>query len=77
MVRSRAYTETAMRRQPITVRLNGEGFESVAGKRRLRAAEALGWKKIRARIGKFSDDELREIELDENTVRLDPTFHVR
>jgi ParB-like chromosome segregation protein Spo0J len=58
---------------PITVRLNGEVFELVAGERRLRAAEALGWKKIRTRVGIFSDDQLREIELDENTVRLDLT----
>lgn len=58
---------------PVTVRLNGSGFELVAGQRRLRAAEALGWTKVRARIGNFDDDTLREIELDENTVRLDLT----
>lgn len=56
---------------PITVRLNGKGFELVAGERRMRAATALGWKKIRARIGNFDDDTLREIELDENAARLD------
>lgn len=56
---------------PITVRPNGDGFDLVAGQRRLRAAEAIGWKKIRARVGKFTDEQLREIELDENQIRLD------
>lgn len=56
---------------PITVRPNGQGFELVAGERRLRAAEALGWSRIRARVGRFTDEQLRDIELDENVVRLD------
>ncbi|HEX9642075.1 MAG TPA: ParB/RepB/Spo0J family partition protein [Candidatus Krumholzibacteria bacterium] len=58
---------------PITVRMNGSGFELVAGQRRLKAAESLGWTRIRARVGNFDDDTLRAIELEENTVRLDLT----
>jgi len=58
---------------PITVRPNGRGTDLVQGMRRIRAAEALGWKKIWARVGKFTDEQLREIELDENQARLDFT----
>lgn len=58
---------------PITVRPTDDGYELVAGERRLKAAESLGWKSIRARVGKFTDEQLREIELDENTARLDLT----
>ena len=58
---------------PITVRVQREGYELVAGGRRLAAAKALGWKKVWARVGVFSDDELRAIELEENTGRLDLT----
>lgn len=58
---------------PITVRSSGDRFELVAGERRLESARALGWMRIRARIGKFTDEELRELELDENAVRLDLT----
>ena len=48
---------------PITVRAQKDGYELVAGGRRLAAAKALGWKKVWARVGVFSDDELRAIEL--------------
>lgn len=58
---------------PITLRMTNDGLELVAGERRLAAATALGWTRIRARIGKFTDDELRAIELDENTCRQDLT----
>ena len=56
---------------PITVRMNGSGYELVAGERRLKAFKSLGWKRIRARVGSFTDEELRDIEFDENAVRLD------
>lgn len=58
---------------PITVRREGNEFELVAGERRLRSAESLGWKKIWARIGDFTDEELRDFELEENVGRLDLT----
>jgi ParB/RepB/Spo0J family partition protein len=46
--------------------------ELVAGNRRLAACTALGWKSIPARrVDRMSDDELRAIELEENTERLD------
>jgi ParB/RepB/Spo0J family partition protein len=36
--------------QPITVRKVGEGFELIAGERRLRAVKSLGWPTIEARV---------------------------
>lgn len=53
---------------PILVR---NGNELVAGFRRLKACEKLGWKSIKVRhVDQLSDDELRAIEMDENTHRL-------
>lgn len=47
------------------------GTELVAGARRLRACASLGWSKIPARsVDRMTDEELRAIELDENTERL-------
>lgn len=44
----------------------------VAGRRRLAAMEKLGWKKVPVRrFEKMSPDELRALELEENTQRLD------
>jgi hypothetical protein len=52
---------------PIVVRDDGM---LVAGGRRLEAAKKLGWKSIPATpISKLSDEELREIELEENIRR--------
>ena len=53
---------------PIVIR---NGGELVAGGRRLEACTRLGWKTIPARrVEAMSDDELRAIELEENTERL-------
>jgi ParB family chromosome partitioning protein len=42
----------------------------IAGHRRLEACRLLGWKMITARqVDRMTDDELRAIELDENTAR--------
>jgi hypothetical protein len=50
--------------------LRGETL--VAGHRRLEACRLLNWKTIRARqVERLSDDQLRALELDENTERLD------
>lgn len=44
----------------------------VAGRRRLAAIEKLGWKKAPVRrFEKMSPEEPRELELEENTLRLD------
>lgn len=54
---------------PIIIR---NGNKLVAGERRLEACKRLGWKKIPARrFESLSDDELRAVELEENTERLD------
>ena len=54
---------------PILLR---NGNELVSGHRRLLACQELGWKSIPARqIDKLSDEELRAIELEENTCRVD------
>jgi ParB family chromosome partitioning protein len=46
------------------------GQTLVAGHRRLEACRLLGWKTIAARqVERMTDDELRAIELDENTAR--------
>lgn len=53
---------------PILLR---NGFELVAGQRRLEACKRLGWKSIPARhVETLSDADLRSIELDENRHRL-------
>lgn len=53
---------------PILVR---NGNELVAGQRRLEACRSLGWTRIPVRrVDRMTDDELRAIELEENTERL-------
>lgn len=52
---------------PILLR---NGNELVAGARRLAAVKGLGWKKIPAfHVDDLSDDELRAVEVEENTAR--------
>jgi ParB family chromosome partitioning protein len=56
--------------QPVTVRRAGEGFELIAGERRLRAAKAAGLAAIPAFIREVtSDEELLELALIENVQR--------
>ena len=56
--------------QPITVRTRAEGYELIAGERRLRAAKAAGLKMIPAYIKEVeSDEELLELALIENVQR--------
>lgn len=59
--------------QPITVRTaqNGNGFELIAGERRLRAATALGWTTIPAVVKEFTDQEILTLALVENLQRSD------
>lgn len=53
-----------------------EGNLLVVGRRRLAAAQQLGWRKIPARrFEKMSPEELRELELEENAKRLDLSPH--
>lgn len=60
--------------QPITVRVapgTGGGFELVAGERRLRAAQKLGWTEIPAIVKDIDDRALATLGLVENLQRVD------
>lgn len=59
--------------QPITVRRRPgkDGFELIAGERRLRAATELGWKEIPAVIKEVDDKTLLTLALVENLQRSD------
>jgi ParB family chromosome partitioning protein len=59
--------------QPITVRRRPgkDGFELIAGERRLRAASKLGWKEIPAIIREIDDKMLLTLALVENLQRSD------
>lgn len=55
--------------QPIVVRPAGDGYEVIAGERRLRAAEQLGWSDIHAVIREVDDQTLLTLALVENLQR--------
>jgi ParB family chromosome partitioning protein len=58
--------------QPITVRSQpGGGWELVAGERRFRAAERLGWTEIPALVRDFDDRAMLTLALVENLQRAD------
>jgi len=59
--------------QPITVRRRSgrDGFELIAGERRLRAAAKLGWKEIPAIIKEIDDKTILTLALVENLQRTD------
>lgn len=57
--------------QPITVRRRGDGYELIAGERRLRAVRNLDWKEIPAIVRDFDDQTLLILALVENLQRAD------
>lgn len=57
--------------QPIIVRLKDDGYELVAGERRLRAAQKAGLTEIPAIVRRCSDDEMVALALVENLQRED------
>lgn len=57
--------------QPITVRPVGRHFEIVAGERRFRAVQMLGWPTIPAIVRDLTDEQAAAIMLVENTGRAD------
>jgi len=60
--------------QPVTVRRaaeGGEAYELIAGERRLRAAQELGWTTISAVVKDLDDRELLALALIENLQRTD------
>lgn len=57
--------------QPILVRNHGERYQIIAGERRFRATQSLGWKAIPALVReRVSDREMREVALIENIQRV-------
>lgn len=60
--------------QAITVRESEEGYELIAGERRLRAAKFLNKEVIPAVIKEFNDQQMAEIALIENLQRKDLNF---
>lgn len=57
--------------QPLVVRKNGDGFQLIAGERRLRAAQAAGLHEVPVHIVEFNDQQVFEAALVENIQRSD------
>lgn len=57
--------------QPLVVRRAGDGYQLVAGERRLRAARMAGLHEVPVVVQEFADDRLMEITLIENIQRED------
>lgn len=57
--------------QPITVRPAGDGYELIAGERRWRAAQRLGWETIPALVREMDDEAASAVMLAENAARAD------
>jgi ParB family chromosome partitioning protein len=57
--------------QPIVVRTAGDGFQLIAGERRLRAAQRAGLAEIPVRVVDFNDQQTLEAALAENIQRSD------
>lgn len=57
--------------QPVVVRKRDQGFELVAGERRVRACRSLGWASVRATVVDLSDSDMLQVALAENIVRRD------
>lgn len=57
--------------QPLVVRTSEEGYELIAGERRLRAARAVGLVKVPVVLRAASDEEMQALALVENVQRVD------
>ena len=55
--------------QPVVVRVHGGGYQIIAGERRWRAAQQLGWRKIPAVVKEADDRTLLTLALVENLQR--------
>ena len=56
---------------PIILRQNGTNFEIIAGERRFRAVQMLGWEKVHCIVRKATDEQMHELALVENINRSD------
>ncbi len=57
--------------QPLLVRPNGSTFELVAGERRLRAIQSIGWKEVPVHVRELDDQAVLTLALIENLQRSD------
>lgn len=57
--------------QPLLVRPRANGFELVAGERRLRAVQSLGWREVPAHVRDLDDQSVLTLALIENLQRSD------
>lgn len=57
--------------QPITVRGSSDGYELVAGERRFRAVQSLGWSTVPAIVRDYDDQAMLTLALIENLQRAD------
>jgi ParB family chromosome partitioning protein len=57
--------------QPLVVRRSGEGFELIAGERRLRAAQAADWRQVPVQVREVDDRQMAELAIVENVQRKD------
>jgi ParB family chromosome partitioning protein len=57
--------------QPIVVRRAGDGYQLVAGERRLRAAVKAGWSEVPVQVVEADDRQIAELALVENLQRKD------
>jgi ParB family chromosome partitioning protein len=57
--------------QPVLVRPKGGAFELVAGERRLRAVQSLGWREVPAHVREMDDQTILTLALIENLQRSD------
>ena len=57
--------------QPLVVRQAGDGFQLIAGERRLRAAQAAGLGEVPVHVVAFDDQQVYEAALVENIQRTD------
>ncbi|MEM6329379.1 MAG: ParB/RepB/Spo0J family partition protein [Planctomycetota bacterium] len=57
--------------QPLVVRQTGEGYELIAGERRLRAAQAAAWERVPVQLRAVTDQQMAELAIVENVQRKD------
>ena len=57
--------------QPILVRRAGDGYQLIAGERRLRAAQEAGWTEVPVQIREADDRQMAELAIVENLQRKD------
>lgn len=57
--------------QPLVVRRTAEGFQLIAGERRLRAAQAADWQQVPVQIRDVDDRQMAELAIVENVQRKD------